>query len=140
LATPSERLVLVLHGGSDLLLWKALRTAPVLRDRVVALILIGIDTRSDPERSTWMAQHFRHENFDPELQRTTPCFWVRDVDPDEPQVHLPHNSLPAPPPPANGERETVEMIDLGPLPLARQDPRDIAAACTFLLGLRLSDG
>jgi hypothetical protein len=140
LASPSERLVLIVQGASDLPFWKALRSAPVLRDRVVAMVLLGIDTQADPERSAWMAQHFRHENFDPELQRTTPCFWVRDVDPDAPQAHLPHNPLPAPPSPAKGDRETLEMIDLGPLPLSRQDPRDLAAACIFLLALRLSDG
>jgi hypothetical protein len=131
--TPARRLAVVLRGGEVLALLRALAASPVLRDRVLAVISVGGPIASGPDEEASLAELYTHERLEPELQRTTGFFAITDVDPEAP-LGTPWAPQRFPDVPvADGGRETLTSVDLGPLPVGLQPPLRLARALLVLI-------
>jgi hypothetical protein len=115
---------------------EALHGSPELRDRVLLVISLGADFGSDGRRE-WMAEHFTHVAMDTEVNRRTPYMAVIDVDPVDPVPCWADQRFPVPEVPPSGWAP-LEPIDLGPMPLAAQQPGLLARALWVLLCFRLA--
>ena len=82
-----------------------------------------------PENKAWMDQHFQHLDFDTELNRRT---LMAVTDPGASYEDASEQCFPVPPVPPSGWAP-IESVDLGPLPLADQDPEVMARALWVLL-------
>ncbi|MEZ4242105.1 MAG: hypothetical protein R3F59_39310, partial [Myxococcota bacterium] len=118
----------------------ALADAADLRDQVVAVLSIGgvIGGRTDEEgplgeaaRRDWLGAHFNQLDLDTEVVRMTPYFavqWLaRGVWPPGAEG-LPLQASRFPDPATEATLvETIEVVDLGPLPADRPLPLDLVA-------------
>ena len=94
---PEDRLVLAASTHATELL-RMLRGAPALRDRVRAVLLIHPHLDA-----AWVAAHVQHLDFDVEVQREVPWFFLR----------APGSQLPADPPEPPSARRSLALVDLG---------------------------
>jgi hypothetical protein len=129
-----ERLIVIAAGDSVFSLVQALHTSPSLRDRVLTVIGLAGALHST-ERQQWMAEHFQHLAFDTEVNRRTLYMSVSSVSMD-PMAVL-DQAFPDPPEPPSGWAP-IESVDLGLLPLDRQNPELLARALWVLLCFCLS--
>ena len=129
-----QRLVLVVEGEAAFGLIQTLHGAPSLRDRVLAVLSLG-GRFGGEERSHWMDAHFQHLQFDTELNRRTMYAAMTDMDAGSTQSTAQH--FPVPPVPPSGWAP-IEAIDLGPIPLSRQDPSLFARALWVLVCFSVS--
>jgi hypothetical protein len=131
-----ERLVLIVAADLGFQVVQALHSSPELRDRVLAVVSLGVDFVSDGRRE-WMDENFSHLAMDTELNRHTPSMSIVDVEPSNPGQGWADQVFPVPAVPPSGWTP-VESIDLGPLPLGVQEPGLLARALWVLLCFRLS--
>lgn len=131
-----ERLVLIASSDLGFQMVQALHASPELRDRVLAVMSLGVDLATDGRRE-WMDENFGHLEMDTELNRHTPYMSVVDVDPSRPGLGWADQVFPVPEVPPSGWTP-VESIDLGPLPLGKQEPGLLARALWVLLCFRLA--
>lgn len=133
LTAPSDRLILATRGRHVPAVLRALHAGPGLRDRTLAVLSLGGALRT-AEDEAWLAQHFTHEQMEPELQRTLVYASVIDVDPAQPLARSwAAQRFDEPPTPASGRR-TIEAVDLGPLVLSDLPPAALARAVWVLAG------
>lgn len=125
----SQRLVILAAGEHAFAILVALRSSEALRDRALAVVTLGGVLASE-ERDAWLAAQFTHERMDPELARTIAYVHVIDADTDPAAQRLVE-----PPLPPSGRR-SIEIVDLGPLPLGGADPARLARALWVLLAFR----
>jgi hypothetical protein len=135
-----QRLVLVAEEAGVARALEALVDAADLRDQVAAVVSVGgvIGGRTDESgplgevaRRDWLGAHFNHLDLDTEVVRMTPYFAVQWLDraawpPGAAGLPLQASRFPAP----AADRtlvETVEVVDLGPLPSDRPIPVDLVA-------------
>jgi len=151
---PADRLVLVVLGDAGPLLLAACQSDPVLRDRVVVVVLDGCPLKGVPEeppaglacteREVWIVESFTHEVFDTEIRRATPYCVLARLSPDahpsgDGRVPWAHQRVDEPPVPHSGRRP-IAMVELGVAPADRSllDPviagRGIILLLAFLLG------
>ncbi|MGB0637769.1 MAG: hypothetical protein ACPGTU_00450 [Myxococcota bacterium] len=131
-----ERLVLIAASDLGFPMVQALHASPELRDRVLAVMSMGVDWVADG-RQEWMDENFSHLAMDTELNRHTPYMSVVNVDPSRPELGWANQVFPVPEVPPSGWTP-VESIDLGPLPLSEQEPGLLARALWVLLCFRLA--
>ena len=129
LTASQKRLVVIAEGTKVRDLISLLRDAPGLRDRLLAVIILGTDLESDVPDS-WIQTQFQHKDFDTELNRRT--LYMAVTDPGEGWKDASGQRFPEPPVPPSGWAP-IEAVDLGPLPIAKQDPRLLARALWVLL-------
>jgi len=129
LTESQKRLVVIAEGTSVRDFISLLKDAPGLRDRLLAVIILGTDLESDVPDS-WIQTHFQHKDFDTELNRRT--LYMAVTDPGEDWRDASGQRFPEPPVPPSGWAP-IEAVDLGPLPIAKQDPRLLARALWILL-------
>jgi hypothetical protein len=134
LSHPHQRLVLVVGGEAAFGLVQTLHGAPSLRDRVLVVLSLG-GRFGGEERSQWMDAHFQHLQFDTELNRRTMYAAMTDMDSGDTQHTAQH--FPVPPVPPSGWTP-IEAVDLGPIPLSRQDPALFARALWVFLCFSVS--
>ncbi|MAY80398.1 MAG: hypothetical protein CL930_06385 [Deltaproteobacteria bacterium] len=135
-AQAHDRLVLLASAEFGFQLVQTLHSSPELRDRVLAVVSMGVDFARDGRRE-WMNENFNHLAMDTELNRHTPYMSIVDVDPSNPGLDWSDQVFPEPEVPPSGW-SPVQSIDLGPLPLNAQEPRLLARALWVLLCFRLS--
>lgn len=135
---PADRLVLVGEAEGALLVLKALRGEPMLRDRVLGVVAVGGLLAGRPEEGSfgepavrdWMEAHFGHDALDTEMMRATPyasVLWLdRSADPPG-IVGLPLALQRFPPPRGEPGASSVETVDLGPLPTDPELPLPLVA-------------
>ena len=136
----SARAICVAEEAGTAALLGALADAADLRDLVLAVVSIGgvIGGRTDEEgpygtaaRTDWVEAHFNQLDLDTEVVRATPYLAVQWLDraawpPGVPGLPLQASRFPEPK--ADGTLvETVEVVDLGPLPADRPLPTDLVA-------------
>ena len=102
LAMPARRVVLLITEGAERF-FPFFAEAPGLRDQTRAVVLLGADLGACND---WLAEHFRHDTFDLELDRAIPYLTLRTG---------PGQALRHPPPDPTG-RESIEVMDLGEHP------------------------
>lgn len=106
---PQVRLVFFAHHAAGAVL-RLLHDAPGLRDRTALVWFVGAEL--DTERE-WLAAHFTHLAFDVELARRLPFLTLRFADGGAQVLRSP----------TGGDREVIQVIDLGVAPRASlQDP------------------
>ena len=132
----ADRLIVFVAGEAIGPLLDLLADAPALRDRLRAVVGLGV---SLGDRQAWLAVHWTHERFDTEISRATPWFhlaWVVDgVEPiGEPGTPLAETRFPEVPVPPTG-RVALEPIDLGVLRGASSATDDELLARALLLTL-----
>lgn len=131
LAQPSDRIVLVAHGGAANRTLAAMIRGAGLRDRCLAVLLLAPALRPD------VLARFDNERMDTELKRSVPYLVLADLDFFDPSVEaLEAQRLPAPAPLPSG-RAAVERVDLGVVHLAGIAPRVLARGLLLLLATRL---
>jgi hypothetical protein len=133
---PADRLVLILGHAPMGGLLRALAEAPGLRDRVLVIVGVGAPRSGGPDDDAFFSSGWTHEAMAPELQRTTAIYSVWDVDPDSPAAAWEAQLLP-PPRLEPGAAPTLELLPLGPLPLGRVAPAQLARALLTTLAVRL---
>ena len=104
LRAASDRLVVLAEGGAVEAVAKALHGAPLLRDRVKAVVA------ANGQFSDWFEENFTHEAMDTELARSTPWFAMGingDQVTDESQLKWPEPAIP------DSGRRSIESIALG---------------------------
>ncbi len=99
LALPADRFVVVVTAGIERFL-PFFSEVPGLRDRVRAVVLIGVDLSPVAD---WLAESFTHATFDLEMDRALPWLTLRTG---------PGQVLRTPADDATG-RNSVEVVDLG---------------------------
>jgi hypothetical protein len=134
LSQPHQRLVLVVEGDAAFELIQVLHGAPSLRDRVLMVLSLG-GRFGGEDRSCWMDAHFQHLQFDTELNRRTLYAAMSDMDSGDIPQAIQHFT--APPVPPSGWAP-IEAVDLGPIPLSRQDPALFSRALWVFLCFCLS--
>ncbi len=154
--TPADRLVLLVLGDAGPLALEALRCDPVLRDRVVAVLLDGCPmggvVRDPPaglaveERAAWLGEHFTQSALDTEIRRSTPyCVLARlepgAIPPGDGRTPWGHQRVEEPPTPASGRRP-IAVVELGAAPADRGllDPGVFARGLLLVLAFLLGDG
>lgn len=85
---------------------------PAVRDRILAMVFV--DGEFDQK---WVEKHFTHEKMDAEANHAIPYILWSYVDTNDLQIWA---SLPEPPEPKTNWR-AIEIIDLGPFPMAMRD-------------------
>lgn len=135
-AAPADRVVWIWGAGPFVALLQRLAASPALIDRSLALVQLGAPLMEGPEQAAWLAEHWRHEVFEPELQRQIPVFGLIDVGPDSPRAAWEAQLLPEPAL-RPGASPAIERVSLGPLPLSAVAPRLLARALLVPLALRL---
>ena len=113
-----QRLVVVVEGDAAFDLVQTLHGSPSLRDRVLAVLSLG-GSFDGVERSQWMDAHFQHLEFDTELNRRTLYAAMSDLDSGDTPDTVQH--FMDPPVPPSGWAP-IEAVDLGPIPLSKQEP------------------
>ncbi len=143
LSAPSIRLVLVAAGAAGGPLLEALHANPGLRDRVRAVVGVGLDLSG---REGWLAENFTHEQLDTEISRAVPFLHLGFVvpgvlPPGEPGAPLSASRFPSVPAPPTG-RVAIESIDLGvlPGPAADYPPALLARGLAVVITARLAIG
>jgi hypothetical protein len=129
-----ERLMVIAAGDSVFPLIQALHASPGLRDRVLTVISLAADLQS-PDRQAWMTDHFQHLDFDTEVNRRTLYMSVSSMVLEP--IEVMDQAFPDPPVPPSGWAP-IESVDLGLLPLDRQNPELLARALWVLLCFCLS--
>ena len=138
---PDGRWVLVCGGDAVADLLAKLVEAPGLRDRVVAVVSlggailgrsdVGEGPRSATVREDWMAQWYGQEHLDTEVVRLTPYMsvqWFDDSTAPPGVEGVPMQAARFPPPsPQQARVETIESVDLGPVPNDPELPFDLVA-------------
>ena len=124
-----QRLVIATRGDVVTQVTRLLHGHPLIRDRVLAVISLGGSIQGSENRD-WMDQNFQHLAFDTELNRRT--LYMAITDPGDAFEDARDQCFPDPPVPASGW-DPIESVDLGPLPLAQQDPEVLARALWVLL-------
>ncbi|TNE88281.1 MAG: hypothetical protein EP330_15270 [Deltaproteobacteria bacterium] len=122
-----QRVVLVGCGEDGLAQLELLRTEPGLRDRVLAVVAVGVPiwgredgegTLSPGARRDWMDANFRHEVLDTEANRLTPYCAMQWLDLDAGEVGAHGVSLGQArfgPPRGHQDALRIESVDLGPV-------------------------
>ncbi|MEO0602227.1 MAG: hypothetical protein AAF211_12370, partial [Myxococcota bacterium] len=133
---------LVLVGEEAGLTWilQALPDQALLRERTVAVVSLGgvIGGRSDESegrlsemaRTDWMRGNFRTKTLETDVVRLTPYFAVQWLDRsvEEPGISgLSLSAMRFPEPEHDASAKTVEVVDLGPLPVDADLPLDLVA-------------
>ena len=124
-----QRLVILTRGDAVNTVTRVLHSHPLIRDRILGVISLG-GAIQGPENKAWMDQHFQHLDFDTELNRRT--LYMAVTDPGASYEDASDQCFPVPPVPPSGWAP-IESVDLGPLPLADQDPEVMARALWVLL-------
>ena len=124
-----QRLVILTRGDAVNTVTRVLHSHPLIRDRILGVISLG-GAIQGPENKAWMDQHFQHLDFDTELNRRT--LYMAVTDPGTSYEDASDQCFPVPPVPPSGWAP-IESVDLGPLPLADQDPEVMARALWVLL-------
>lgn len=139
IASREDRLVLVAEEAGVALALRALAGAPDIRDQIHAVLSIGgvIGGRRDEEgpfgeeRSrAWLASQFGQEALDTEVVRLTPYLSMQWLDRESPVPGAGDLSLDAqrfPEPLSDATVDTIEVVDLGPLPVDPDLPREQVA-------------
>lgn len=139
LSARSDRLVLWTSGEQLVPTLEVLLEQPALIDVVVAILVVGGPAVCSDSAREFFTTRWRHEAFAPELQRTTPVFSVRDLSAATVADHdWSRGVVPPPPPEPGGGRDTLQCIDLGPLPVARTPPVHLCRALLITLAFRLA--
>lgn len=126
-ATSGSRVVLIAVGDAGLDVLDGMRDHAGLRDRVLALVAVGVPIWGRPgaegplsegARRDWMDANFRHESLDTEAQRLTPYCAIQWLDwsglsPDG--LGFGHARFGAPGGLAEAPR--IDSVDLGPVPV-----------------------
>jgi hypothetical protein len=133
---PADRLVILLGRSPMGGLLRALADAPGLRDRVLVIVGVGAPRSGGSADDHFFSTGWTHEAMAPELQRTTALFSIWDVEPDSSPEAWAAQLLP-PPRLEPGAAPSVELLPLGPLPLGRVDPAQLARALLTTLAVRL---
>ena len=134
LPAKSDRLVVLLPGPDVPWLLRLLHAFPGLRDRVHTVWSLGGALFDTDEDRTWGAEHFRHEELEPELQRALNYVGFIAVDPTAPLASgWAEQRFVEPPLPATGRR-SIDAIDLGPLDLQGLGTASVARAIWVTLG------
>lgn len=127
LASGVGRLVLVLEGEPGLAILDVLRLEPGLRDRIFAVVALGVPLWGVPDvegslsvtaRRDWMEANFRHEILDTEAMRLTPYCALQWLDLADPVVGaggLPLASARFGAPGGPTDAPRIESVDLGPV-------------------------
>ncbi len=118
LGSTADRLVVVAEGEAGHLALRALARSPSVRDRTLAVVLLGGRVVGTPELDDWMGRWFRAEALDTEVNRTTPylhaAFFAADcAPPGVPGLPIAHTRLP---PLEPGPLSRLRVVDLGVLP------------------------
>ncbi len=150
----ADRLLLLALGDIGPLLLAGLAADPVLRDRVMGLVLDGCPLGGVPgdapaglspeERAAWLQEHLTHDLFDTEIRRATPYCLIARLAPDavpsgDGRVPWSLQRLIEPAVPPSGRRP-IAVMDLGVAPAERAllDPtveaRSLLLTMAFLLG------
>ena len=124
-----QRLIIMTRGDAVNSVIRLLHGHPLIRDRVLAVISLG-GAIQGPENKDWMDRNFQHVAFDTELNRRT--LYMAITDPGDGFQDASDQCFPDPAVPPSGWNP-VESVDLGPLPLAQQDPEVLARALWVLL-------
>ena len=114
---PADRLVVAAAGDGAFAALQALEGLPELRDRVLAVVLIGASL-GGPETQAWLATRFRHDVLDTEANRPTIYATLRWHDAEAETMRLP---VPTGPPAASW----IDGLDLGTFPVGT--PPDLLA-------------
>ena len=114
---PEQRLILAASSHATELL-RILRAAPALRDRVRAVLLVhaSLDT-------AWVAANVQHLDYDVEVQREVPWFFLR----------APGTTFPADPPEPPSARRSFSLVDLGVVPAGELGDAALTRALTLVL-------
>lgn len=134
----SDRLALLVRGPAVRPTLRALESSMVLRDRVVAVLAIGAPLQATEQDQAWMAEHFRHDRMDPELNHAVPYAAVLDVAPDGSDLSSWAGMRFPVPPEVKSGRHAIDAIDLGPLVLRELPPDAVARAIGVTLAFYLS--
>jgi hypothetical protein len=135
----SDRAVLVAEEAAVIELLRVLQQDAELRDRVSAVVSVGgvIGGRTDEPGpygeatcQDWLGAHFTQNELDTELVRLTPYMAVQWLDrrawpPGVPGLPLAHSRFPEPR--SDVPIDTIESVDLGPLPADRPVPVELVA-------------
>ncbi|MEQ1502827.1 MAG: hypothetical protein ABMB14_11385 [Myxococcota bacterium] len=137
---PGVRLVLVAEEAAAIELLRLLADAADLRDQVVAVVAIGGVIAGRPDEDgplgetacrDWLAAHLNQVDLDTDVVRRTPYFAVQWLDraswpPGARGLPLQASRFP-PPEAVSGVPDTIETVDLGPLPSDRDLPVELVA-------------
>ncbi len=141
LTDPEMRLTLVAEEAGVWSVLRALRDHAGLRDQVAAVVSLGgvIGGRSDASEGPlsqsachdWLTAWFAQRHLDTDVVRLTPYMAVQWLDrlawpPGVPGQALQDARFPDPDP-TGASAETVEVVDLGPLPVDPHLPLDLVA-------------
>ena len=126
---PHQRLVLVVEGDAAFEMVQTLHCAPLLRDRVLVMLSLG-GSFGGEERSGWLDAHFQHLQFDTEINRRTLYVAMTDMGSEDIHPRVQHFTVPEVPP---SGWAPIEAVDLGPIPLSKQDPALFARALWVFL-------
>lgn len=133
------RLVLVAEEAGIAVALRSLAEAPDVRDQVHAVLSVGgvIGGRpgeegpfGEAEATDWLAARFGQDALDTEVVRLTPYLSVQWLDREAEVLgagDLPLAAQRFPEPREDGTVDTIEVVDLGPLPADPQLPRDQVA-------------
>lgn len=139
LSSRDARLVLAAEEAGIALVLRALAEAPDVRDQVHAVLSVGgvIGGRpgeegpfGEAEAADWLGAHFGQEALDTEVVRLTPYLAVQWLDRQAPVPgagDLPLAAQRFPDPREDATVDTIEVVDLGPLPVDPELPREQVA-------------
>lgn len=136
--SPSDRLVVVVHGAQLKDWLEQMAQSPALVDRVLAVVVAeGVPARSAAERDAIEAI-LCSEALLPELQRRTPIAVVDNIDIEiEADQRWSTGMAPIELPDWQASRLGVQWVDLGPLPVQNVPSRALSRAIAVLVGFLL---
>ena len=144
---PDSRLVWVAEGRAIQVLLRALRGSVPVRDATVAVLSVGGSIRGESgdgpwghtAMADWLGSHFNQVDMETEVVRLTPYLAMQWLDraASPPGVEgLPLQDQRFIEPETRSAIETLEVVDLGPIPTVHDLPRDLVArALVIVTGL-----
>jgi len=142
-----SRLIWIAEGRAVQVLLRALRGSVPVRDATVAVLSVGGSIRGEPGdgpwgqtvMTDWLGSHFNQIDMETEVVRLTPYLAAQWLDRDaaQPGVEgLPLQNQRFIEPETRSAIETIEVVDLGPIPKVDDLPTDVVArALVFVTGL-----